>query len=77
MKVKIKKLRENAKSPTYATPGAACFDLYSANETPVVVSSTEIIPIGLAFEVPEGYVMNIFSRSGHGFKNNVRLANCG
>lgn len=31
---------------------------------------------GLAFEVPAGHVMLIFSRSGHGFKNDVRLANC-
>jgi dUTP pyrophosphatase len=31
---------------------------------------------GLAFEVPPGWVMLIYSRSGHGFKNDVRLSNC-
>src|SRR5690606_14138784 len=31
---------------------------------------------GLAFEVPPGWVMLIFSRSGHGFNSNTRLANC-
>lgn len=31
---------------------------------------------GLAFEIPEGYVMLVYSRSGHGFKHGVRLANC-
>lgn len=31
---------------------------------------------GLAFEIPEGYVMLIFSRSGHGFQYDVRLSNC-
>lgn len=31
---------------------------------------------GLAFEVPAGHVMLIFSRSGHGFKYDTRLANC-
>ena len=31
---------------------------------------------GLAFEIPEGHVMLVFSRSGHGFKNDVRLSNC-
>jgi dUTP pyrophosphatase len=30
---------------------------------------------GLAFEIPEGYVMKVYSRSGHGFKNGIRLAN--
>lgn len=31
---------------------------------------------GWAFEVPTGHVMMIYSRSGHGFQHNVRLANC-
>lgn len=31
---------------------------------------------GLAFEIPPGHVMLVFSRSGHGFKNGTRLANC-
>jgi dUTP pyrophosphatase len=31
---------------------------------------------GLAFEVPEDHVMLVFSRSGHGFKSDVRLSNC-
>lgn len=34
------------------------------------------IRTGLSFEIPSGYVMLIFSRSGHGFNSNVRLANC-
>lgn len=76
MKIKLKKLKDNAIAPTYGTSGAACFDLYSANETPIEISKSAIIPTGLAFEIPEGYVMNVFSRSGHGFKNDVRLANC-
>ena len=29
----------------------------------------------LAFEVPPGWVMKLYSRSGHGFKHGVRLAN--
>ena len=31
---------------------------------------------GLIPEVPEGWVLLLFSRSGHGFKHDVRLANC-
>lgn len=76
MKLKIKKLHKDAITPTYATSGSACFDLYAINEKPVEVGVSVIIPTGLAFEVPEGYVMNIFSRSGHGFKDDLRLANC-
>lgn len=36
----------------------------------------EVFRTGLAFEVPVGHVMLIFSRSGQGFKHDVRLANC-
>jgi len=82
MKIKIQKLHENAVTPTYAHQGDACFDL-----TAVTVDGSPLIqsaiyrdkPVtcgtGLAFEVPEGYVMLVFSRSGMGFKRGIRLAN--
>lgn len=76
MKVKIKKLRDNAIIPTYATPGSACFDIYSCDEGVVLSNKPDIFSTGLAFEIPEDHVMLVFSRSGHGFKNGVRLANC-
>lgn len=31
---------------------------------------------GLRFEIPQGWAMLIYSRSGHGFSSGVRLANC-
>ncbi len=72
MKVKVKKLTPSAKLPTYATPGSACFDLHSVN----VARDLKTYGTGLVFEVPEGHVMLIFSRSGHGYKHGVRLSNC-
>ena len=80
MNVKIVKLIPEAKTPTYATDGSAAFDLYAATYQKGTfedsVQVTAIFGTGLSFEVPVGHVMLIFSRSGHGFKNNVRLANC-
>lgn len=76
MNVKIKKIHEDAIIPTYATPGSACFDIYSNSEGHVSPVSSCRFHAGLAFEIPENYVMLVFSRSGHGFNNNVRLANC-
>lgn len=74
-KLKVKLLSESAKMPVYATSGAACFDLH-ANDSVGVVSGHSIeVATGLAFEVPVDHVMLVFSRSGHGFKNGVRLAN--
>lgn len=79
MQVKIKKLHPDAKIPTYATEGSACFDLYAAT-----AEFANILPIptntnfttGLSFEIPQDHVMLVFSRSGHGFKEGASLINC-
>ena len=83
MQVNIKKLHENATIPTYANAGDACFDLYAATVagfehlgSNVHPGGPEVCGTGLVFEIPPGHVMLSFSRSGHGFKYDVRLANC-
>lgn len=75
MKIKIKKLAFDAKVPVYATDGSGCFDIYS-NGVYRYDGDTEIHKTGIAFDIPEDYVMLIFSRSGQGFNENTRLANC-
>lgn len=62
--------------PRYATDGSGCFDLFAVTDVLVRVDHPVIVDTGLAFEIPEGYVMLIFSRSGMGFKHDVRLSNC-
>jgi dUTP pyrophosphatase len=76
MQVKIKKTVGNAITPTYGTDGAACFDLYSTQSAHVMIGGSEVFDTGIAFEVPEDHVMQVFSRSGHGFKSDVSLSNC-
>lgn len=84
MKLKVQKLHPDAKVPKYATSGAAAFDLHAVmNSSPEQEAYALVNPgtptkfkTGLAFEVPENHVMLIFSRSGHGFSNDIRLANC-
>ena len=77
MNVKIKKTLPNAKIPTYGTDGAACFDFYSTSDGYILPKTTsDLIDTGIAFEVPDNHVMLAFSRSGHGFKNGIRLCNC-
>lgn len=82
----VKRLNPEAVLPKYQTPGAACFDLHAVipsdaiNERAYGITLSPNRPIivstGLAFEVPEGYVMLLFSRSGQGFNHDTRLANC-
>lgn len=74
MIIKFKKLDGAAVMPTYATPGAACFDLYSARKVMVRAEDMQSVGTGIAVEVPEGYALMLYSRSGHGVKR-VSLAN--
>ena len=78
MKLQFKKLHRNAIIPRYATKGAACFDLHAVDVTwgRIAVDSTRELSTGLAVEIPEGYAMMIYSRSGHGFNHDTRLSNC-
>ena len=72
-KLKVKKLHNDAILPQYATTGAA-FDLHACETVVYGSGKSAVIDTGLAFEVPEGYALMIYSR-GHGFNNGWRLAN--
>jgi len=78
MKLGVKLIHPGARMPTYATSGAACFDLYAVSDIPheLYQGTSVTIPTGLVFDIPEGYVLLVYSRSGHGFKHSVRLSNC-
>lgn len=62
--------------PRYQTDGAGCFDLHTVEGGFVEPGGSTQVSTGLAFAVPEGWAMLIYSRSGHGFKHGVRLVNC-
>ena len=77
--MKIKKLHEDAILPKYATEGASAFDVFAYER---VIWGTHprgyyvtTVPTGWAFEIPHECGLFILSRSGHGFKHNISLAN--
>jgi len=74
--LKIKRLSDSAKVPTYGSAGAACFDLYADDTITIAPGHAGTVKTNVSFGIPEGFVMLVFSRSGHGFKHGVRLANC-
>lgn len=74
--LKFKRLTEGARTPTYGTCGAACFDLYAVDDVSIGANAAGTVSTGVAFDIPQGYVILVYSRSGHGFKSGVRLANC-
>ena len=78
MNINICKLHPAAIVPTYATEGAACFDLYAAtvNDSErigdvVYQGHPVIVDTGLAFDVPPGWMLKIHPRSGLKFKHGV------
>ncbi len=75
MKLKIKKLSANAVVPQYATEGSACFDLRAVCNAEVPAFEGMAIRTGLAVEVPKGFALMLYSRSGHGFSHGLRLSN--
>lgn len=75
MKVKIKKLHIDAKVPAYGTEDAACFDICALHDGHVAYHYANTFHTGLAFEIPKGYGMFLYPRSGLAFKYGIRLAN--
>ena len=75
MQIDIIKLTENTKVPTYGTPGSAGFDFYSTEYGQVTYGSPVVFGTGIVMSIPENHALLVFSRSGHGFKDNVRLSN--
>jgi dUTP pyrophosphatase len=74
MKVRIKKINENAVIPSYAKSGDAGMDLIATeiiNET----SNQITYGTGLSLEIPEGFVGLIFPRSSIR-KYDLALTNC-
>ncbi len=74
MEVRIKKLSENAVIPTYAKPGDGGMDLVA---TSIISNTTFDITygMGIALEIPDGFVGLIFPRSSVR-KYDLVLSNC-
>ena len=79
MKIKIKKLNENAVIPTQGSEYAAGVDLYATPptmSTHIPAGQTAKINTGICVEIPNGYFGAIFARSGLATKRGLRPANC-
>lgn len=82
--VKIKRLTPDAALPFRGSKGAAAWDI-TALDVKLNVVQTQggarqprawWITTGLAVEIPEGYCMKIYARSGLGTANFLRPSNC-
>ena len=77
MQVRIKKLDNRARIPTYQTDFSAGADLYTMEGDTVTVPPHETVFMhtGFAIEIPEGYAGLVFARSGLASKKGLAPAN--
>lgn len=79
MELKIKRLREEAVLPFYATSGAAGMDLTAVcpgGSITIAPMERALIPTGIAIELPDaGHVALLFARSSLGVKRGLSLPN--
>jgi len=59
-------IHPNAKLPTYGSDGAAGFDFYACEDYQISPGDCIKVPVGLIAEIPEGYEIQIRSRSSIG-----------
>lgn len=71
--VKVKRLHPDAVIPRKAHASDAGFDLVAVEDTIIEPGETALIKTGLAFELPEGFEMQIRPRSGVTLKTKLRV----
>lgn len=77
--VKIKKLRENAVIPKYATSGSAACDLCYCGEEDLVIPAGKTVPVPTGIAISFGrddIVALVYARSGMAIKSGIAPANC-
>lgn len=72
---KMKAIYDSIVLPKRGTTGSAGYDFYLPDEIGLREFSSIVIPTGVRCKIDDGWVLNIYPRSGHGFKYGVRLAN--
>jgi len=71
IKIKIKKVKENAIVPAYAHPGDAAMDLFSAEDCIIAPGKRRLVLTGISMELPEGYFASIRDKSGLAYKRGI------
>lgn len=80
MILQVKKVRETAKLPSRANPSDAGADVFYCPHEPTVQrirpNQNKILPTGLKFEVPHGYMLEVKNRSSIAAKNSLIVGAC-
>ena len=66
---------EAIKIPSRATSGSGGYDFYLPFDIDLIPGESIVIPTGICCEIEEGYTLDIYPKSGLGFKKFTTLAN--
>jgi len=69
--LRVKRLSNNAKIPSRASPLAAGLDLYSAHDTVIKARNNGVVKTDLAISIPEGCYGRIAPRSGLALNHSI------
>lgn len=75
IELKVKRVHPLAKIPVYSTEGAAGFDLFALEEVILYPGEWKTIRLGIAFEIPAGWQIEIRPRSGLSFNTGILAKN--
>ena len=73
--MKIKRVQEDAVLPTYGTEESGALDFYAAEDVTVWDERTYRVGLGVAVEVPKGFVLQLVPRSSIGMETPLRMPN--
>jgi dUTP pyrophosphatase len=73
--LKFTKLSENAVSPKYAYLSDSGFDLHSTEDVVLEPFGRGLVPTGLSFDIPEGFEIQVRSKSGLCLKQGLMVLN--
>lgn len=76
LKLRVKLLSQDAKMPTRGTSESAGYDLYATEDVVIENQKSVLVHLGVAVEIPKGYVGLLFARSGLANKKHLRPSNC-
>jgi dUTP pyrophosphatase len=74
MELKVKRIHNDAKIPSYGHKGDAGLDVFSVIDHELRPREAMAVPTGIQMEIPEGYVGLIWDKSGISLQGVHRLA---
>ena len=75
IEVSVRRLRSDAHVPSQAYEGEAGLDLAACERVVLEPGAREVVPTGLAVEIPEGYAGFVQPRSGLAARHGIGIVN--